>query len=112
MISIQREDEVLEVHEKLPILPLRDVVIYPYMIFPLLVGRQISVTALQEAMMLDRQILLCTQKDPSVEVPKKDDLYRMGIVARVLSKRVCACKLLPLSSKKSWAKIPPAGFLL
>jgi ATP-dependent Lon protease len=84
MISIKREDELLELHEKLPILPLRDVVIFPYMIFPLMVGRQMSITALQEAMMLDRQILLCTQKDPSVEVPGKDDLYRTGIVARVI----------------------------
>jgi ATP-dependent Lon protease len=84
MISIKREDETLELHEKLPILPLRDVVIFPYMIFPLMVGRQISITALQEAMMLDRQILLCTQKDPSVELPGKDDLYRVGIVARVI----------------------------
>jgi len=66
MISIKREDELIELHEKLPILPLRDVVIFPYMIFPLLVGRQMSITALQEAMMLDRQILLCTQKDASV----------------------------------------------
>jgi ATP-dependent Lon protease len=54
------------------------------MIFPLLVGRQISITALQEAMMLDRQILLVTQKDPTVEVPGRDDLYRVGIVARLL----------------------------
>jgi len=84
MISIKREGENLEFHETLPILPLRDVVIFPYMIFPLMVGRQISITALQEAMMLDRQILLCTQKDPGVEVPAKDDLYRMGIVARVI----------------------------
>ena len=84
MITIQREEEVIELHEKLPILPLRDVVIFPYMIFPLLVGRQISITALQEAMMLDRQILLCTQKNPTVEIPSKQDLYRVGIVARVL----------------------------
>ncbi len=84
MISIKREDERIELHEKLPILPLRDVVIFPYMIFPLLVGRQMSITALQEAMMLDRQILLCTQKDASVEVPDKNDLYRVGVVARVL----------------------------
>jgi ATP-dependent Lon protease len=84
MISIKREDELIELHEKLPILPLRDVVIFPYMIFPLLVGRQMSITALQEAMMLDRQILLCTQKDASVEVPDKNDLYRVGVVARVL----------------------------
>lgn len=84
MISIQREEELVELHERLPILPLRDVVIFPYMIFPLLVGRQISITALQEAMMLDRQILLCTQKNPSVEVPGKEDLYRVGVVARVL----------------------------
>jgi len=84
MLSIQREDEIIELHEKLPILPLRDVVIFPYMIFPLLVGRQISITALQEAMMLDRQILLVTQKDPTVEVPGRDDLFRVGIVARLL----------------------------
>ncbi|KPL17507.1 MAG: DNA-binding protein [candidate division Zixibacteria bacterium SM23_81] len=84
MITIQREEEIIELHEKLPILPLRDVVIFPYMIFPLLVGRQISITALQEAMMLDRQILLCTQKNPTVEIPGKQDLYRVGIVARVL----------------------------
>ncbi len=84
MISIHREDEIIELHERLPILPLRDVVIFPYMIYPLLVGRPISITALQEAMMLDRQIFLCTQKNPSVEVPGKDDLHRVGIVARVL----------------------------
>lgn len=65
-------------------LPLRDVVIFPYMIYPLLIGRQKSVTALQEAMVMDKLVFLVAQKDPTVDQPSLNDLHHVGVVARVL----------------------------
>ncbi|PJA29123.1 MAG: endopeptidase La [candidate division Zixibacteria bacterium CG_4_9_14_3_um_filter_46_8] len=74
----------MAIRKRLPILPLKDMVIFPYMIYPLLIGRQISVDALQEAMVIDRQVFLCSQKRPNIEDPKPSDLNRIGVVARVL----------------------------
>jgi len=68
----------------MPLLPLRDVVVFPHMVVPLLVGRQKSVAALDEAMLEERLILLCTQKNLKVEDPDAKDLYLIGTVAEVL----------------------------
>jgi ATP-dependent Lon protease len=77
-------EEKLDIKSRLPLLPLRDVVIFPYMIYPLLIGRQISINALQDAMVKDKLIFLVAQKSPTVDNPTQDDLYSVGVVARVL----------------------------
>lgn len=68
----------------LPVLPLRDVVVYPHMVIPLFVGRQKSVKALKVAMERTKQVLLIAQKDASVENPKGAEFYEAGTVATVL----------------------------
>jgi ATP-dependent Lon protease len=69
---------------ELPLLPLRDVVVYPHMVTPLFVGRQKSIEALERAMASDKQVLLVAQKDPSLDDPKGEDLYSVGTVAAIL----------------------------
>ena len=68
----------------LPVLPLRDVVVYPHMVIPLFVGREKSIHALDVAMKADKRIMLIAQKQPDVDDPKTDDLYRIGTVASIL----------------------------
>ena len=67
-----------------PVLPLRDIVVFPHMIVPLFVGREKSVRALEEVMQDDKQILLSSQTDPSVDEPETDGIYRVGVLANVL----------------------------
>ena len=67
-----------------PVLPLRDIVVFPHMIVPLFVGREKSVRALEEVMAEDRQILLSSQIDPTVDDPDADGIYRAGVLANVL----------------------------
>jgi len=67
-----------------PVLPLRDVVVFPHMIVPLFVGREKSVRALEEVMQDDKQILLSSQIDPAVDDPDTDGIYRVGVLANVL----------------------------
>ena len=68
----------------LPVLPLRDVVVYPHMVIPLFVGRDRSIRALDLAMAGDKQILLIAQKSPDTDDPVADDLYTTGTLAQVL----------------------------
>ncbi len=68
----------------LPVLPLRDVVVYPHMVIPLFVGRDRSIKALDLAMNADKQILLIAQRSPDIDDPGKDDLYQVGTLATVL----------------------------
>jgi ATP-dependent Lon protease len=67
-----------------PVLPLRDIVVFPHMIVPLFVGREKSVHALEQVMAEDRQILLASQIDPSQDEPEEDGIYRIGVLANVL----------------------------
>jgi ATP-dependent Lon protease len=67
-----------------PVLPLRDVVVYPHMVIPLFVGREKSILALDLAMRTDKRILLIAQKQADVDDPKADDLYRVGTIATIL----------------------------
>ena len=67
-----------------PVLPLRDIVVFPHMIVPLFVGREKSVRALEEVMNDDKQILLVSQKEAGQENPTADDLYTVGTVGTVL----------------------------
>ena len=68
---------------KMPLLPLRGMVVFPYMIIHLDAGRERSVAALERAMTENRRILLCAQRDPDVNEPKREDLYDVGTVAEV-----------------------------
>src|SRR5437667_9737793 len=70
--------------ELFPVLPLRDIVVFPYMIVPLFVGREKSIAALEEVMRSDKQILLVAQKNASDDEPSTDGIYAMGTLASVL----------------------------
>ncbi len=70
--------------EILPVLPLRDIVIFPYMIFPVLVGREQSIRAANFALENTKYIFLATQKKSNVEDPKKEDIYREGTIAKIV----------------------------
>ena len=67
-----------------PVLPLRDIVVFPHMIVPLFVGREKSVRALEDVMRDDKQILLVTQKNAAQDDPDPEDIYEVGTVASVL----------------------------
>ena len=70
--------------QNVPVLPLRDVVVYPHMVIPLFVGREKSIQALDVAMRTDKRIMLVAQKQADVDDPKADDLYRIATVATIL----------------------------
>jgi ATP-dependent Lon protease len=70
--------------QSFPVLPLRDIVVFPHMIVPLFVGRDKSVAALEQAMAGDKQIFLVAQLDPANDDPDRDDMYDLGVIATVL----------------------------
>ncbi len=80
----QESDEIPAIPENLPLLPLRDVVLFPNMVVPILVAREASIEALQAALVLDRYIFLVLQKNPEVEIPGEEDLYNVGVIGRAL----------------------------
>ncbi len=69
---------------KLPLLPLRDVVVYPHMVMPLFVGREKSIEALEDAMASDKQVLLVAQRNAAEDNPGADDVYQVGTVSSIL----------------------------
>jgi ATP-dependent Lon protease len=69
---------------KLPMMPIRDVVIFPYMMTPFIVGRESSVRALEEALASDRKIFLATQHDASIDEPKPHEIYQVGTIANIV----------------------------
>ena len=73
-----------QVSQSYPVLPLRDVVVFPHMIVPLFVGREKSVNALEAVMDENKQILLASQKDPGDDTPDSDGIYETGVLASVL----------------------------
>ncbi len=83
-MRIERDGEIIDIEEKLPLLPLRDVVLFPHMTVPLLVGRVPSVNAIEEAVAGNRILFATAQKRPDVVDPQKEDMYRLGTVVRVL----------------------------
>jgi ATP-dependent Lon protease len=68
----------------IPVLPLRDVVVYPHMVIPLFVGREKSIIALDAAMREDKQVLLVAQREAEIDEPEFDDLYRAGTLATII----------------------------
>ena len=83
MPVLKRDADVFTVPDRLAVLALRDVVIFPYVTMPLLVGRPASLAAVDSAMAEDRYILLVTQKSGDTDDPAASDLYRAGVVARI-----------------------------
>ncbi len=82
----QVEKEPVEIPDVLPLLPVRDIVVFSYMFLPLFVGRESSIRAVEEAMDNDRLILLATQKDPANDSPDPEEIYSVGTVAMVMKK--------------------------
>ncbi|HEY0241777.1 MAG TPA: LON peptidase substrate-binding domain-containing protein, partial [Gemmatimonadaceae bacterium] len=79
-----RDGEKLQAESRLPVLPLRDVVIFPYVVIPLLVGRQQSLAAIDSSVETDKLILLVAQKEGETQEPGAADLHRSGVLGRVL----------------------------
>ena len=81
------EDTPKEIHDStvvVPVLPLRDVVVYPHMVIPLFVGREKSIRALEAAMDDDKRILLVAQKSAEVDDPQVDDIHELGTLSTIL----------------------------
>jgi len=70
--------------KKLPMMPIRDVVIFPHMMTPFVVGRESSVRALEEALAADKKIFLATQHDASVDEPKPNEIYQVGTIVNIV----------------------------
>ncbi len=83
-VSDKEETKEAEIPDTVPVLPVRDIVIFPYMILPLFVGRDISIKAIDHALNTNRMVLLLAQKDLNVEAPAIDDLYLMGTVCMIM----------------------------
>ncbi len=81
---IEEKDQKLNIPQKLPILLLRDIVVFPYMIVPLFVGREKSKNAIDQSLSSHRMILLLSQKDIETEDPKREEVYDMGTVALIM----------------------------
>ncbi len=85
MADIEQKDEKeIEIPDTLPVLPVRDIVIFPYMILPLFVGRDMSIKAIDHALNTNRMVMLITQKDLNVENPTNEDLFSVGTVGIIM----------------------------
>lgn len=71
-------------NNKFPLLPLRDIVVFPHMVVPLYVGREMSIVALEEAVNNEKPLILCAQKDHSTENPSQEFVYDVGVVANII----------------------------
>jgi ATP-dependent Lon protease len=78
------EGKEVEIPETLPVLPVRDIVVFPFMIIPLFVGRDVSIKAIDTALNSNRMLLLLSQKDINIENPAPEDLYSVGTVCLVM----------------------------
>src|SRR5258708_40113927 len=110
-------EPMMQIPPELPVLPLRDIVIYPFMIVPLFVSRDRSIRAVEEALSKDRMILLVSQKDVNKEEPEQADLYTVGTVAiimrmlklpdgriRILIQGLSRCRVDKIDGKGQWVK--------
>jgi ATP-dependent Lon protease len=84
MEAEQKIDKEIEIPDTLPVLPVRDIVVFPYMILPLFVGREMSIKAIEYSLSSNRMVLLLTQKDLNIENPTPEDLFSVGTVALVM----------------------------
>jgi ATP-dependent Lon protease len=81
------DDKILDIPQTLPMLPVRDIVVFPYMIIPLFVGRDASIRSVEEALSKNRLIFLASQKDITEENPASDNIYTVGTVAMIMRMR-------------------------
>ena len=70
--------------QRVPLLPLRDIIVFPHMVVPLFVGREKSINALEEAMSQDKQILLAAQKKAKTNDPSPDDIFQIGTIGTII----------------------------
>src|ERR1051326_2274306 len=84
LTTTETQDEQVKIPETLPILPLRDIVIFPFMIVPLFVSRERSIKAVDQALAENSMIMMAAQKDPDKEEPLTGDLYGVGTVAIIM----------------------------
>ena len=77
--KIKKSDKIV-----LPLLPLRDLVVFPYMVIPLFIGRKYSINALEEAINKKSLILTVTQRDPEIDNPKLEELYSVGTISKII----------------------------
>ena len=82
--TVRHNGETVVLQRQLPLLPLRDVVVFPYMVTPLLVGRPRSIAALEAAVARDKHIVVAAQRESEEEEPGPDDLYEVGTVIKIL----------------------------
>jgi ATP-dependent Lon protease len=84
--NLEQQDlpDEIQLPEVIPLLPVRDLVLFPFMIIPLFVGRETSIKAVDDALSKDRLILLSAQKDIIVEEPSQNDIYDVGVVAMIM----------------------------
>ena len=83
MITEDKDKQSYPTRRELPLLPLRGMIVFPYMVVPLDVGREKSVSALEEAMVNDRLIALASQYQAKINEPTPDDIYRVGTLAEI-----------------------------
>jgi len=82
--SEHKIDKEIEIPDNLPVLPVRDIVVFPYMILPLFVGREMSIKAIEDSLSSSKMVLLLTQKDLNIENPTPEDLFSVGTIALVM----------------------------
>lgn len=80
----QKNEKEIEIPDTLPVLPVRDIVVFPYMILPLFVGREMSIRSIDNALSTNRMVMLVTQKDLNIENPAPEDLYATGTVGIIM----------------------------
>ena len=78
------DNNIIDYSMSFPLLPLRDVVVFPHMVIPLFVGREKSIAALEQAMANGKLIALVSQLDAAVEDPTSEEIYRVGVLANIL----------------------------
>lgn len=85
MLPFEEEDKKPELPASYPLIPTRDIVVFPFMVFPLFIGRDFSIKAVEEALENnDRYIFLALQKDKDIEIPTKKDIHQIGVIATII----------------------------
>ena len=82
-----------------PLLPLRDIVVFPHMVVPLFVGRARSIQALEEAMENERDLLLCAQREAGEDEPTQDDIHEVGTLGTILARDLPSTSTLTVPSR-------------
>ncbi|NCO83705.1 MAG: endopeptidase La [Nitrospirae bacterium CG_4_10_14_3_um_filter_44_29] len=82
--AVEKEEKELEIPDSLPVLPIRDIVVFPYMILPLFVGREMSIKAIEYSLSTNKMIMLIAQKDLNAENPSPSGLYHVGTVGLIM----------------------------